>query len=99
MMRLPDTVSVGVAVVLALAAAHCMAGFAVYGSMGGRAQLLQVGSLKLSTASPELVQQAVAQSWSQVCAFILVYVCICVSICESCIYVCMGVHMYTHTRT
>ena len=37
-MRLP-AVSVGMAAILAIAAAHCMAGFAVYGSVGGRAQV------------------------------------------------------------
>ena len=52
--------------VLALVAAHCMAGFAVYGSGRSRmVQLLQVGSLTLSTKSPALVQQAIEQSWSE----------------------------------
>jgi hypothetical protein len=51
-----------------------------------RVQLLQVGSLTLSTASPELVQQAVAQSWSQVCVYM-------------CVYVCMCTFMYVHTHT
>jgi len=57
--------SVSVAVVLALAAAHMMAGFAVYGSGERVVKLLQVGSLSLSTASPELVENAVQQSWSR----------------------------------
>ena len=61
-----SAVTIGVALVLALAAAHCLAGFAVYGPRGARAvQMLQVGSLSLSTQSPVLVQQAVEQSWKR----------------------------------
>jgi hypothetical protein len=55
-----------VAGMLALAAAHCMAGFITYGVKDWSSvsvKLLQVGSLQLSTASPELVQEAVKQSW------------------------------------
>jgi len=61
-----SAVTAGVALVLALAAAHCLAGFAVYGLQGARAvEMLQVGSLSLSTQSPVLVQQAVERSWQQ----------------------------------
>lgn len=63
-MRLASGVRVGVACVLVLAAGHCLAGLAVYGSTR-RGALLQVGSLKLSGASPVLVQQAVEESWQQ----------------------------------
>ena len=55
------------AVVVALVAAHCITGFAVYGTggrRGGGARLLQVGSLTLSDAPAPMVQQAVKQKWS-----------------------------------
>ena len=63
-MQLASAVNVGAVCLLALAAGHCLAGLAVYGS-ARRGTLLQVGSLALSGASPVLVQQAVEQSWQQ----------------------------------
>jgi len=60
-----SAVYVGTAVVLALVAAHCLAGFAVYSGSRGGVRLLQVGSLSLTSVSPVLVQQAAEQSWSQ----------------------------------